>query len=78
MNKHTVTKAIEEIKVLRKENERMAYRLKMFDDLMLLFRSGPNSAGMCLGEDVIFQLEKEIKEDEMGNASVASAIRKNF
>jgi hypothetical protein len=54
--------AANEIQSLRQQNSHMATRLRMFDDIMLLFTSSPNNQGMAMGEDVVWKIEKYLEK----------------
>ena len=50
-----------EIKQLRHQNSLMAARLQMFDDVMLLFKSVPNYPTMGYSEDLVWKIERHLK-----------------
>lgn len=56
--KHLLRSAASEIKELRSENQHMSARLTMFDDMMLLFKSGPYSGSVGMKEDIVYQIDK--------------------
>jgi hypothetical protein len=49
-----------EIGRLRADNQHMATRLQMFDDMMLLFRSQPSNVGFAQCDDPYGRLEKAL------------------
>lgn len=64
-------KAVLEIRNLRRDNQLLASRLKMFDDMMLLIKTIPIGGGngsVCYqGPDIIEQLESYIREQQIMN-----------
>lgn len=58
--------ASQEIETLRNENERMSYRLKMFDDMMLLIRCSVDQSSMAMQPDLIYKITKHLKETQPG------------
>lgn len=67
--KYLLQDAAAEIKQLRQANQAMGLRLQMFDDLMLLFRTGPAYQGIAMSEDVVYKIEKAIVSDEQDAAA---------
>jgi hypothetical protein len=63
-NTQLLQQAAAEITGLRKENNLMAARLDVFDSMMLLFKTPPAYPGFGMGEDVLYKIEKHIKEEE--------------
>lgn len=68
--------AVLEIKNLRRDNQLLASRLKMFDDMMLLIKTIPVGGGngsVCYqGPDIIEQLESYIREQQIIAEGIAS------
>lgn len=59
--------AVAEIKQLRETNYTMGLRLRMFDDVMTIFRARDTVGGICMGEDVVYKIEKAIEADNLDN-----------
>lgn len=57
--------AVNEIKSLRSQNQLMAARLGVFDDMMMLIRTSPVYPGYSLASpDVVYNMEKQIVKSE--------------
>jgi hypothetical protein len=55
--------ASNEIKTLRQQNQNMATRLQMFDDMMLVFRSTQNFQSQGMSPDVAWAIDKYVREN---------------
>lgn len=57
--------AQEEIKSLRKQNEILTARVRMFDDMMLLLKAAPGyPGGGLMGPDIIYDIDKAVAAEE--------------
>lgn len=62
--KRLLQAASEEIKFLRKDNERMNLRLSGFEDALLLLRTPPHYPPQGMAEDIAHLIDKQLKEME--------------
>lgn len=53
--------AVNEIQNLRRSNEKMSLRLKMFDDMMLVLNTRVERGGMCESPDVCWEITKYLE-----------------
>lgn len=58
--------AVSEIKQLREANYTQSLRLKMFDDVMAIFRAREEHHGLCMGEDVVWKIEEALQDSDVG------------
>lgn len=56
-----LTQAAFEIKQLRRDNELMAARLQMYDQMMQLFHTEPYRPAQGVSPDVVYQIDKFVK-----------------
>lgn len=73
-NKELLERASSEIKFLRAQNQAMATRLEIYDNMMLLFTSSPRHSGTGLmSPDIVYELDQTIdrvKKDEAKERAV--------
>lgn len=64
--KHLLMQAKEEILQLRRQNEILSAKVETMELFALVLRTQPNYPGMTMGEDIAWQLAREIQriEDE--------------
>lgn len=70
--KDMLMRASEEIKSLRRENERLAIRVNTLDDLLCLLHAKPGvRVEQGASPDVTWEIEKAIREDDAHSAKPA-------
>jgi len=66
-DKQLLQEAVGEIKHLRQQNNYMAARLQMFDDMILLLKTEPASFGGLQSPDVAYSIENRLAQLEVEN-----------